>query len=220
MAEAKIVRSLKVIGKVFNLFLPSEIGAFWSGGKDSTTMLSLIRLYHGGRIPIKVVGIDEGLFPEHYEFIKQLVDAWKLNFQWYRDAHFVSDYIRSGKSSKSDLVANFKTDAIGKIIQDNHWKAVFVGIRWDEHEARSKEPMWSARKDHIRVYPVIHWTENDIWQYLLNNNIPYSVLYKLGFRSLGNADLTTPTPRGGTERQGRDPSKERLMYILRQFGYF
>jgi phosphoadenosine phosphosulfate reductase len=183
-------------------------------------MLALIRAYNNGSLPIKCIGIDEGLFPEHYEFMNQLKEAWNIDFEWYKDNHFVSDYIKAGKSSKSDIVARFKTDAVGKIVREMGWKVVFVGIRWDEHEARSKERYFSPRGDHIRVHPILHWSEKEIWDYMIQHNIPFSILYKMGFRSLGNADLTTPTPKGGSERDGRDPSKEGLMYILRQFGYF
>lgn len=218
MNENYTFKSLEIINKVFNVYPSHQIGAFWSGGKDSTTMLSLIRLYNLGTLPIKIVGIDEGLLPEHYKFINDLKEAWNMDFEWYQDKHFMADYIKT--SNKSNLVAEFKTDAIGKVIDKYNWDAVFVGIRHDEHEARSKEKYFSPRKNHVRVHPILHWTESDIWGYLLDNNIPYSILYKMGFRSLGNADLTIPVGKSQPERSGRDPSKENLMYVLRQFGYF
>ena len=49
---------------------------------------------------------------------------------------------------------------------------------------------------HLRIHPILHWTEADIWAYTKRENIPIIPLYlaKDGkrYRSLGDADITNP----------------------------
>lgn len=85
--------------------------------------------------------------------------------------------------------------------QENEIKGLFVGIRGDEESTRSKEKFFSKRhKDswkveeedmelwghfnydydknsHIRVHPLLRWTEKDVWEYIKRENIEYIDLY-------------------------------------------
>ena len=49
---------------------------------------------------------------------------------------------------------------------------------------------------HLRIHPILHWTEADIWAYTARENIPIIPLYLakdgLRYRSLGDADITSP----------------------------
>ena len=49
---------------------------------------------------------------------------------------------------------------------------------------------------HLRIHPILHWTEADIWAYTQRENIPIIPLYlaKDGkrYRSLGDQDITNP----------------------------
>ena len=96
-----------------------------------------------------------------------------------------------------------------------------VGIRRDEEATRAKERVFSPRgteggwdvRDqppefwdqfnaspppgaHLRIHPILHWTEADIWAYTRRENIPIIPLYLARggkrYRSLGDADITFP----------------------------
>ena len=49
---------------------------------------------------------------------------------------------------------------------------------------------------HLRIHPLLHWTERDIWRYIRREGIPLVDLYfaKNGqrYRSLGDSDITSP----------------------------
>lgn len=49
---------------------------------------------------------------------------------------------------------------------------------------------------HVRIHPLLDWTEIDIWRYTKRENIPYVPLYlaKNGkrYRSLGESNITNP----------------------------
>lgn len=109
-------------------------------------------------------------------------------------------------------------------------QAMMTGIRWDEHSSREKETYFSPRENpaHMRVQPILHFTEQDIWDTLFGLDIPFNSLYQLGYRSLGTR---SGTHRAGdipawqqnlavsTERGGRSEEKERFMEQLRALGY-
>src|SRR5665213_3444387 len=49
---------------------------------------------------------------------------------------------------------------------------------------------------HLRIHPILHWTETDIWAYTKRENIPIIPLYLARdgkrYRSLGDQDITNP----------------------------
>ncbi len=99
---------------------------------------------------------------------------------------------------------------------------VIVGVRSDEEGSRSKERYFSPRDQeniwdigdqppefwnqyktdfapgtHLRIHPLLDWTELNIWEYIKRENIPtVSLYYNQGdgkrFRSLGCYPCTTP----------------------------
>lgn len=102
------------------------------------------------------------------------------------------------------------------------YTGVIVGVRADEEGSRSKERYFSprdknsdwnvanqppefwnqfktdfAKGTHIRVHPLLDWTELDIWKYIKRENIPVVTLYfdngtGKRYRSLGCAPCTKP----------------------------
>jgi len=114
-----------------------------------------------------------------------------------------------------------KRDALQAVIEERGYQAVIVGIRRDEEGTRAKERYFSPRDrnfewnfrdqppelwdqfktdfdpgTHIRIHPLLHWTETNVWEYIERENIPVVDLYfaRNGFRyrSLGCAPCTKP----------------------------
>ena len=114
-----------------------------------------------------------------------------------------------------------KTDALRTLIEKRELGGVIAGIRRDEEGTRAKERVFSPRggeggwdfRDqppefwgyyktdvpagaHLRVHPILHWTELDIWRYVRRENIPVVDLYFARdgqrYRSLGCAPCTKP----------------------------
>ena len=107
--------------------------------------------------------------------------------------------------------------------QDNEaYSGVIVGVRSDEEGSRSKERYFSPRDSentwdvgdqppefwnqfktdfapgtHVRIHPLLDWTETNIWEYIEHESIPtVSLYYDQGsgrrYRSLGCAPCTSP----------------------------
>jgi sulfate adenylyltransferase subunit 2 len=102
--------------------------------------------------------------------------------------------------------------------------------------------------DHVRVHPLLHWREIDVWRYIKREKIPVNPLYfakyvektyglkNKRFRSLGCKPCTTPIDSNANtieeiikeletteieERSGRaqDKEDEEMMRKLRSLGY-
>jgi len=92
----------------------------------------------------------------------------------------------------------------------------------------------------MRVHPILHWTEFEVWQYVRQEGLPVNPLYfaKEGkrYRSLGCQPCTVPIPSSAktieeiveelrtsktAERAGRAQDKEKayMMQKLRALGY-
>ena len=93
---------------------------------------------------------------------------------------------------------------------------------------------------HVRVHPILHWTEIDVWRYIKERNVPVNPLYfsrgGKRYRSLGCETCTMPVESNAAtveeiieellrieepERSGRvqDKERENLMRKLRALGY-
>jgi len=123
-----------------------------------------------------------------------------------------------------------KTVAMNVFIEENDIRAVSTAIRWDEQLAREEEVYFSLRSnpDHIRVQPILHFKERDIWDTIHKYKIPFCSLYHRGYRSLGiksNTKKFSDMPawqqdlENTTERDGRGRGKEEIMSKLRDLGY-
>ncbi len=217
--ENKIQKSLEIISDSMKKFDIEDVAVAWTGGKDSTCLLHLIRVYYNGNIPLKIFNIDTSVkFREIYEFITTLKKQWNLNVISLK--HHDAENIVKNAKSREECCKLLKIDMLKEAIKDYKIKALFTGIRWDEHPARANEKFFSKQDDHLRINPILHFTRKDIWDYIMTNKIPYCCLYDEGYTSLGCKPCTFKNEDSGNERGGRSLDKEEIMDRLRQLGYF
>jgi sulfate adenylyltransferase subunit 2 len=256
-------RSIFMIREAYAQF--RDIAMLWSIGKDSTTLLWLLRKAFYDRIPFPVVHIDTSYkFREIYEFRDRIAREWRLDLKIARNDEALAGGMGSGKG-KLECCNALKTLALKSAIDRHRYRAILLGIRRDEHGIRAKERYFSPRdrhfewdyrnqppelwdqyqsrrneEDHIRVHPLLDWTELDVWEYVRRENIPIVSLYLARdgqrYRSIGCecccaavpssadtipsivAELKTTTT---AERAGRAQDKESayIMQKLRSLGY-
>lgn len=123
-----------------------------------------------------------------------------------------------------------KTVPLADFVATNRVAALAVAIRRDEHPARVGEAYASPREEppHVRIHPLLHLRERDIWDLTLSRGIPFCPLYRQGYRSLGTRSGSRPAAtlpaweqdlEQTPERAGRALDKERAMGLLRSLGY-
>jgi len=256
-------RSVYVIREAYNQF--DNLGALWSVGKDSTTLVWLCMKAFFGHIPFPVIYIDTGHhFTAMYEFRDECVRRWSLDLIVARNDRALDAGV-GPETSKLDCCTELKTQALKDCIAEHRFDGLLLGIRRDEHGIRAKERYFSPRDKqfqwnyedqppelwdqytteadeeyHLRVHPLLHWREIDIWEYIKRENLPSNELYFARggkrYRSLGCETCCSPVPsEAGTvdeiiaellststaERAGRAQDKEDAytMQKLRALGY-
>jgi len=204
----------------------------WAGGKDSTAMLDIARKAFSKlpKFPWPVMLLDTNYqFTETYDYMEKYAEEWGLDFTRHKNIEALSKGINPHTTSHFECCQKLKTENLAKAIIENDYDACILGIRWDEHGVRGKESFFSIRKEpreHMRVHPMLNWSERQVWQYLKSNKVPYNPLYDRVehgdqvIRSIGCWPCTKTTHIDNVEeRAGRSLDKEQLMEDLRALGY-
>jgi len=241
-----------------------KLAVLWSIGKDSSTLVWLCRKAFFGKVPFPALHIDTSFkFPQMYRFRDEYSKKWGLNLVIARNEAALAAGMTCGK--KLECCNALKTEALKQAIAKYGFEALLLGIRRDEHGIRAKERYFSPRdekfqwdyqdqppelwdqyknqaqeKTHIRVHPLLHWREKDIWYYIRREQIPITELYfaKNGkrYRSIGCTSCCSPIDSEAdnvdkiieelettntSERAGRAQDKEDTytMQKLRALGY-
>ena len=225
--DDKVKKAKEVIKEAAQRWSHEQIAVAWTGGKDSTVVLHLVKEVFGGKVPFKVMFNDSTIeFAEVYKFIKKYQKEWNLDLLWLKHLdEDLSAYHQAMKSGSKDeameIMRIAKINAINYALDKYKIQAFISGIRWDEHQARSKETYFSPRSTHTRVHPILHFTLDDIWKYIKTYKVPYVSLYDKGYKSLGEAPFTKPVDDpNAPERAGREATKEKVMQRLRKLGYW
>ena len=222
-------QSIFIFREAFNAV--DKIAMLWSFGKDSNVMIHLARKAFFGQIPFPLIHCDTEIeMEEVYDFRDKYAKEWGVNL--------ISRICPPIEATDATLphaarVAARKTLGLKAAIDEGGYVGVVAGIRRDEEATRAKERVFSPRGQEggwdvkeqppefwdqyktdfapgtsIRIHPLLHWTELDIWEYIKRENIPIVPLYysrvynefegrdfggkRMRFRSLGERGITWP----------------------------
>ena len=187
----------------------------FSGGKDSIVMFHLARkAFFPARIPFPLLHVDTGHnFQETLEYRDNLMKETGTRLI----ARYVQDSIDQGKvaEEKGHNASRNKLQTVTLLdaLEEFKFDAALGGGRRDEEKARAKERFFSHRDEfgqwdpknqrpelwnlfngkkhlgeHFRVFPISNWTEMDVWQYILLENIEMPSLYFTHKRKVFNRD--------------------------------
>lgn len=221
--EQREAKSLEILQTALERFGPTEIAIAFTGGKDSLVAIDLLRRAGNGAIASPVLHVDTTVdFPEIYEYRDRLAREWQFSLV----IHVNEQALQAAPPTEDPKFCLFcttrlKTEGLNQALEKYKWRALITGVRWDEHQARAQERYLSPRSNHLRVHPILHFREHDIWDYIKKYQLPYCSLYDRGYRSLGCLPCTKPLEDfSGPERGGRGTDKEGMMERLRALGYF
>lgn len=208
-----------------------KLAMLWSCGKDSNVMVHLAKKAFFGRVPFPLVHCDTGLeMDEVYAFRDRYTSEWGVELI----AHPCPPLEKTDPSLPSAArVAARKTLGLKEVTERYGFNGIIAGIRRDEEPTRAKERIFSPRGGEgrwevreqppefwgqyniavpeggsLRVHPLLHWTERDIWHYIRRETIPVVPLYfarpygrfegrdfggrMMRFRSIGEKGITWP----------------------------
>lgn len=257
-------QSIYILREAYKKF--GKLGFLWSMGKDSTVLIWLAKKAFFGHLPFPVVHIDTSFkFPQMYEYREKYAKEWGLDLLVWKNQEALNKGISYKTHDALTVCDELKTVALKQCIDAHKFEGLILAIRSDEEGSRSKERFFSKRNanfewdytnqppelwdqfntdhqkdEHIRIHPILHWTELDVWEYIKRENIPLIDLYfaKEGkrYRSLGCIPITFPVDSTAdtvdkiieelkqtktAEREGRGQDKEDRYALqkLRAKGY-
>lgn len=84
-------------------------------------------------------------------------------------------------------------------------RAWVAGLRRDQSSTRSAvQPVaWDNKFALYKISPLWNWTEEQVWQYIADNNVPYNPLHLANYPSIGCTHCTRPVQPGEDSRAGR-----------------
>jgi len=177
---------------------------FYSIGKDSTVMLHLARkAFWPAPVPFTLLHIDTTWeFSEMAVFRDQLAEKHNLHIIVHVNEQALAEGIHPVTSGSVKYNDHMKTLALKQAMNLYRFDAALGGARRDEEKSRAKERIFSVRDAHhgwdpknqrpelwqifnaeiqrgesVRVFPLSNWTELDIWQYIMMENIELVSLY-------------------------------------------
>jgi len=207
--------SIYVLREVFSQFQNPAI--LFSGGKDSIVVTHLARkAFHPAKIPFPLVHIDTGHnFPETIAFRDNLVNKLGVRLVVGSVQKSIDDGAAIEEKGRNASRNAIQTITLLDTIEEHGFDACMGGARRDEEKARAKERFFSHRDEfgqwdpknqrpelwnlfnahhqhgeHFRVFPISNWTEMDVWQYIMAENIEIPSLYYAHERKVINRNNT------------------------------
>lgn len=85
------------------------------------------------------------------------------------------------------------------------YDAWMSGIRRDQSPDRAQSPIvgWDKKFNLVKVSPLANWSKSDVWNLIVENDIPYNPLHDKGYPSIGCWPCTRAVTFGEDERAGR-----------------
>ena len=190
----------------------------YSIGKDSAVMLHLaLKAFYPSRPPFPLQHVDTTFkFRDMITFRDAIRDELGLEMRVEINEDGVARGINPFDSGSQLHTQVMKTEALRNAMNKHKYDAAFGGARRDEEKSRAKERIFSFRDtnhgwdpknqrpelwanyntkiktgESIRVFPLSNWTELDIWQYILEEQIPIVPLYYAGHRPVVERDGQT-----------------------------
>jgi sulfate adenylyltransferase subunit 2 len=197
--EAESIHIMREVAAVFR-----KPVMLYSIGKDSSVMLRLaMKAFYPAKPPFPFLHVDTTWkFSEMIEFRDSMAGDLGFDLLVHINQDGVAENINPFEHGSSVHTNVMKTVALRQALDKYGFDAAFGGARRDEEKSRAKERIFSFRNgqhawdpknqrpemwnifntrikkgESIRVFPLSNWTELDVWQYILVENIPIVPLY-------------------------------------------
>lgn len=204
--KKSLAEALEFVAGIF----PGEVVFSSSLGQEDQLIAHVI---FTNNLPVKVFTLDTGrLFYETYELLEKTEARYKKNIQvYFPEAADVEEYVKEkGVNGFYESVENRKNCCyIRKVKPLNRAlkgaKVWITGLRAEQSENRKDMQMieWDEQRQLYKFNPLIHWTYDEMIEFINKNDVPYNSLHDKGFVSIGCAPCTRAIEPGEDARAGR-----------------
>ena len=207
---AKVIEDLPAVERIAWTIehLPGAPVLSSSFGIQSAVMLHMASMVQRD---IPVILIDTGyLFPETYQFIKELADRLQLNLQTYRPA-MTSDRqeAKLGRLWERGIDGISQYNWLNKVapmqraLKQLQAKTWFSGVRRSQSGSRANLPVVGEKYGCFKIHPIYDWNDRDVYHYLKKHQLPYHPLWDKGYVSVGDTHTSRPLEPGMLEEETR-----------------
>ena len=149
----------------------------FSGGKDSVATYYILKM---AEVKFKAVYSPTSVDPpELIQFIKE--NFKDVEFAKYKETMWE---LIPRKLMPPTRMTRYCCDVM-KERTGEPGDTVVLGVRWSESSKRKKLPMVGFWKKKNILRPLIDWTDEDVWQFIKENKLPYCTLYDKGWERIG-----------------------------------
>jgi len=163
---------------------------------------------------VRVFTVDSGrMHSETYDLMERVREQYAMEIEvYYPSPAEIEPYVRREgvNAFYRSVPLRLRCCEIRKV---NPLKKVLVnldawvtGLRRDQWASRSNIRKVEIDHDHgglLKINPLADWMDEEVWEYIHANDVPYNALYDKGFTSIGCAPCTRPTAEGEDARAGR-----------------
>lgn len=176
----------------------------YSIGKDSSVLLHLmLKAFAPAKPPVPMLHVDTTFkFKEMIEFRDNTAKKHGLKLHVHTNQDGVEENINPFDHGSQHYTNVMKTDALKQALDHHQFDYILIGARRDEEKSRAKERVFSTRNrfhawdpknqqpefgwlyntrlpqgSSSRVAPISNWTEQDVWEYILHEQIELVPLY-------------------------------------------
>ncbi len=160
-----------------------------------------------------IITLDTGrVFPETYDLLHRTINRYGVNIKsYYPDTTQVEDMVNTkGINLFYESIENRKLCChVRKIVPLRRalsgMDAWITGLRREQSVTRTdlKIVEWDAANGLIKINPLLEWSEEQVWDFIKQHDIPYNKLHDHGFPSIGCQPCTRAIEKGEDLRAGR-----------------
>jgi len=164
-------------------------------------------------LPIKVFTLDTGrMFAETYSVHSRTIEKYNQKIEVFFPEHADIEKLMTEKGPLSfyhsienriECCNLRKIKPLKRALQGNEvW---ITGLRAEQSQSRNKVNLfeWDESNKIIKYNPLIHWTNEQVKEFIKINQIPYNILHDQGFPSIGCQPCTRKVKEGEDFRAGR-----------------
>jgi phosphoadenosine phosphosulfate reductase len=190
----------RVIATMLEALNP-EVALACSFQKEESVLLDML-LEHDPKA--RVFALDTHvLFPETYGVWREIERRYGIRIEVFEGPSLGRQAATHGDrlwESNPDLCCSIrKIGPLGTALSGlDGW---ITGVRRDQSASRAGTPKlgWDDRHELWRASPLADWTDDDVWAYVRERELPVNPLHERGYASIGCTHCTAP----GSGREGR-----------------
>ena len=165
------------------------------------------------KLPIAIFSLETGrLHAETLSMVERVKEAYDYDIALYRPQpeaveRYVADHglnaFYDSVEMRKECCRIRKVEPLGRALQDK--KAWITGQRRAQSTTRAELAVQEDDAAHgmQKFNPLADWSEENVWEYLRANKVPYNALHDRGYPSIGCEPCTRAIQPGEDVRAGR-----------------